>query len=497
MLNRLYFAFIGFFACIGSAFHCAALDVTPTQLPTREQWLAHVNKQIVPFWMRESAYGKPVGNFPTFRCNNGELPDPAQICGELNAPWLSKHLDRSYTRMLSRQIYTYGAIYHLTGNEAALSMAKNGVDYLLADRRDKRHGGFISYRQAGKAGLKWTQRTAQDQSYAMLGLAFYYYLTRDPAIERVLIEEQAFIFNHYLTQAKDQLLWVMEDGDGQSHRQLELVSQLDQINAYMLLVTPLLPEPAQTKWRTDLKWLTEQMLALYHDKQQMRFYGGIHHKAAKLPNARHNDYGHTIKGYWMTYLVGRLLGNSEWISLAQTGMAKTLERASFTMFVEELWNEQQESQLANQLGEIDELAVWKGSENGLGIDWWQWAELDQAALTLALAQPHNPTWLKTAQQSVFIFIEGWFDDEYGEAGWLKQFHWKNGFHTSEHALVGYILSQALKDEPVHLYFAPYKQAQGHYTPYYYQAKHTSLSVEKGAAMPKMLTKLKASFTHIQ
>jgi hypothetical protein len=35
----------------------------------------------------------------------------------------------------------------------------------------------------------------------------------------------------------------------------------------------------------------------------------------------------------------------------------------------------------------------------------------------------------------------------------KQWPWKNGFHSFEHALVGYITAQQLRGEPVVLYYA--------------------------------------------
>ncbi len=38
-------------------------------------------------------------------------------------------------------------------------------------------------------------------------------------------------------------------------------------------------------------------------------------------------------------------------------------------------------------------------------------------------------------------------------GALKQHQWKNGFHSFEHAVVGYLAAQALAGEPATLYFA--------------------------------------------
>ena len=45
--------------------------------------------------------------------------------------------------------------------------------------------------------------------------------------------------------------------------QLEIVAQLDQINAYMLLLAPLVPDAAGESWRADLGSLAEALLEQY------------------------------------------------------------------------------------------------------------------------------------------------------------------------------------------------------------------------------------------
>lgn len=114
-------------------------------LPSGNDWLNHITKGLQPYWMMEAAQGVPLGNFPTFRCDDGSLLDVSQPCPELNKSWINPYFDREYTRMKSRQIYGYGVLYHLTGNEEALKLAKAGVDYLLADLRDQENGGFVSF----------------------------------------------------------------------------------------------------------------------------------------------------------------------------------------------------------------------------------------------------------------------------------------------------------------------------------------------------------------
>ncbi|HAS6030871.1 TPA: N-acylglucosamine 2-epimerase, partial [Vibrio vulnificus] len=48
-------------------------DSQPLSLPSGEEWLTHAAQGLAPYWMMESAQGVPVGNFPTFRCDDGSV----------------------------------------------------------------------------------------------------------------------------------------------------------------------------------------------------------------------------------------------------------------------------------------------------------------------------------------------------------------------------------------------------------------------------------------
>ncbi|WP_345795422.1 AGE family epimerase/isomerase [Vibrio sp. CAU 1672] len=444
-------------------------------LPTGEAWIQHATQGLAPYWMAESAQGLPVGNFPTFRCDNGEVLDVRHPCPELNDHgWIRAEFGRDYTRMKSRQTYAYGVLYHLTGDPDALKLAKAGVDYLLTELRDSKNGGFISYRQNGKPGLNWQQRTSQDQAYALVGLAFYYYLTRDPRVEQALIEQQKFIFDHYRSQTNDQLLWVLADSENEKTAQRELVAQLDQINAYLLLVMPLLPKQAQEKWQADLEWLTRNMLAKYHNPSESRFYGAIHHPAMMSINAKHNDYGHTIKAYWMTYLVGQALHNEEWMTLAYNGMKTTLSNAAF---------DYPKSELKPTLPPAEYNAIsseyiysWQDKPFSRWASSWQWAELDQALMTIAMHEGDRlaPDLTRQLFFTTSTFQQYWVDEQFGGVGLMpksvKQFHWGNGYHQFEHALVGYISAQTWYKQPVELYYAFAAEQEYPVQPYYFKGQ---------------------------
>ena len=64
---------------------------------------------------------------------------------------------------------------------------------------------------------------------------------------------------------------------------------------------------------------------------------------------------------------------------------------------------------------------------------------------------------------------------------FKSFYWRNGFHNSEHSLIGTILSNAIRAKQcsdakcksknsTYLYFAPVDDKDRNFTPYYYSGK---------------------------
>ena len=125
-------------------------------------------------------------------------------------------------------------------------------------------------------------------------------------------------------------------------------------------------------------------------------------------------------------------------------------------------------------------SIWPGTE------WWSYAELDQAAATYLLwGRRHRATagyrltgYLTTAYPRWF---ERMVDKQYGgifhkrtnEAviEFAKAHLWKNGFHESEHALIGYITGEELRRAPIALYFAFREDAVNRLVrPYYFDGR---------------------------
>lgn len=451
--------------------------VAPDALPSLARWRQHVTDEVLPFWSTPDALGTPPGNFPTWRCNDGRVFDKAAPCRELaeGPAWLTKELGRDYTRMKSRQTYLYGVAYHLTGEERYLDAARAGVTWLrtYAYRPD----GAISFWEHGEPGPAREQRTAQDLAYAQVGLAFYYYLTRDPAVLADLARLEHYIMTAYWNG--EQLRWTLADGDtpGESRR-LELVSQLDQINAYMLLVAPLIADDALAKtWRDDLLKLGHVIQQRYFAPEHGMFWGAIHDPALEKLGSDHTDFGHSMKSLWMLYLLGQQL-EPALAEFARPHVAPLLARAAQPSGC---WSS----------GLRADGSVERGGQ------WWIFAELDQAAATLAGREPDPETYTKYLAKSYACWFERWVDHKDHDV-WPflsadfdpaklaadpppKLFHWKNGYHVMEHAMVSMITTAGLTGQALPLYYAFVAEPpRDRIQPYYF---HGVIAEDKSHPLP--------------
>ena len=425
--------------------------------------------------MHPGALGKPYGSFPSFRCNNGKPFNIKKPCSELTSQeWLVSKLGRQYTRMVSRQIFAYGVIFNLTGDPEALQHAQAGVHYLQKNLfKDQVPVTYLG--KDGKPGFTVKQRTSQDLAYAQLGLTFYYYLTRDPIALEQVVNLKNYIFEHYRDKKTNMLKWVLEDSDEQSATQQELVAQLDQINAYMLLMYPLLPAKEKAQWREDLLWLKKVLINQFHDDKESRFYGYIHDESGKSPTARHGDFGHTAKAYWMLYMVGLEINEPELVSWAEPRLLSVLDRAYGEYELMQVATT--EDSLPEDIQMSDRVGFWNSHEGKKGSAWWEYAELDQAAWILSLKYPQlddkirltYPTWFNSfidfRHGGTWIFLNG--------LGTAKAFHWKNGYHETERALILYLMAKQKKNEKAYLYYALPKSAVKSARPYFFRG-----SIEK-------------------
>lgn len=391
-----------------------------------------------------AALGEPVGNFATFRCHDGTRFDREKnACPELTqaGAWISDNLDREYVRMQSRQTYFYGVAFHLTGNPRMLELARAGATWIRS--RETIDDG-----------------TAQDLAYRQLGVAMLYYLTRDPELLADLLAWKERIFRDY-DDGSGSLRWVANDDTRK-----ELVAPLDQINAYMLLLAPVLPEPHRAQWLRDMERLADVMIANYFNADEGMFRGTLHEP--KFYGSRHTDFGHTIKALWMIERIGRLTGREDFVAFSTASAARVLERA---------WSNGCWATSVRENGELDRALVW-----------WSFAELDQMTATLAL---HDRAAARTLPDAYRCWFEKMVDREHGEVWgfvdpddpsrhFAKAHLWKNGYHSAEHALVGYLTSQQLHGERARLWFA-FDAKASDVRPYFFDGRVEGIERVNGAS----------------
>ena len=419
-------------------------EPAPVALPEGKVWVDHLSRDLAPFWLRPEALGSPTGAFPTFRCDDGSLVDPELPCGEMlvAGPWVSSRLGVEYTRMRSRQTFFYGVAFHLTGDERYLSLAKAGVDHLRAHALDRTERSAVSWWKDDVAGPPVPARTSQDLAYANLGLAFYAYLTRDPDVlaDALLLYEG--IFDRYDDPERGLLRWAAGGVGGETAR-VELVAQLDQVNAYALLLASFAPEPHRSRLRADLARVARVLIDRFWSEELGLFHGSLHDPVERGPGARHTDFGHTVKALWMIERTGALLGDEALSSWARERLPGLLERAYLPRYG--CW-----ATGLRHDGSVD-----------AGVTWWAAAELDQAAATLALTDRRYTgylertwsCWLERLVDREDGEVWSWIDLDRPERRGAKQHLWKNGYHSAEHALVSYLVAQELHGRPATLHFA--------------------------------------------
>ncbi len=430
---------------------CAALNAAPPALsyidalPPAEVWRDHLVGDLMKFWDMPSALGSPVGAFPSVRCDDGSGVDYQRPCAEANNPYLLTR--QRYIVSESRQVYAYGVAFHVTGDPKYLRYCKAGVDYIRQNFVDRKNGGIaINIDLAtNKADTNPALRNAQELGYSLLGMAFYYYLTRDPEVLPDILAVKDYIFDKYYNPSLKAMQWTLANNGTARFDQLNLVAQLDQMNTYLVLLTPILPEPYQSQWKDSLRMLSHIIIDRFYSPSQNVVFLSANTPADTDITRSGTDFGHTAKAFWMIRWTGLLTGDSDLVAFAEDNGRRMLERAY----------------LPDNGSWAEGLLV--GGNVDINKSWWIYAELDQFAGTLALMDPSTAWYLP---QTSSYYLRYFIDRQYGEV-WNgldgktnapqkdlpKQWFWKNGYHSMEHAMVSYMTARSLKQEPLTLYYA--------------------------------------------
>ena len=446
-----------------------AVYSTQRESPTGEDWLEHVREDLNPWWNQPAAWGDPIGNYPSYRCDNGEVIDLNNLCDPYNHPRVENYVTDKVIVSHSRQIYTYGAAYQLTGNPEFLSLAKAGVDWLLENGIDRENGG--TYHITNNPNIDPLRRNAQQQAYGIQGLTFYYYLTGDKQILREINQLHNHIVDNYYDFDNNRIKMFPDGVDAEPITRIQ--DPLDQLNSYLLLLASTAPERQQRRYTRDLVSISNILISEFYSPEDNIFWDRIDEPEQQTLAPGNANYGNSIKAMWMIYLTGKLADNQELIEFGETNIPRLLAEAY-----------DQESGTWTNAPYLNE----EGERvNDLEKSWWIYAVFNQTAGTLSL---EDDSLMDTYLNST---INWWFEnmvdrENYGVWNTLtypelepikqKQYPWKNGYHSYEHALVGYITSQGTAGEPVELYFAPKRVLGAQFRPYYFSGDIVDVEVSR-------------------
>jgi hypothetical protein len=390
--------------------------------------------------------------------------------------------------------------YALTGDPTLLEKARVGVEWLRTKAADPR-GGYFARLDGTGAALGSDPKWAQDLSYVMLGYAAWWFVTRDPVAEQQLLAGRELLFDPgtYWDAANQRIRdgvtadLAAEADQSADNGGWELVAQLDPVNAFLGLTQPTLSSPARRdQMLGDLRVLGQTMLKHFRDEQTGIFWGTT---TQKRYSGRHVDWGHTMKTYWMLLQIDKKLPDHPFQRVVLENVPPLLDRAF--------------DPLQGRWGK----APTSPTEQSYGNDWWVAAELDQLTATMNLLdRAHQDRLASTAGK----WRGDWLDHRVGEVisstrrdgSWASSWpddstgkcnEWKNGFHSTEHALVLYLTGRDLEGLPIELHFAvPADQTASFIaTPYIFSGEETAREVGAEVVVgERTLKQVKVSFRHL-
>lgn len=270
----------------------------------------------------------------------------------------------------------------------------------------------------------------------------YYFLTHDKTVLHHIIQVKDYIFETYFDEGKGYVTWLPK---GNMDNSVEIVAQLDQIYAYMLFVTPSLPEPYQSEWKKDLKNLVDILIYRFYSERYEFFWGQDTESGVKRLGADHTDFGHSVKTMWLILMTGVLLHDMSYVIFAREKIDRILKEAYIAK--DKCWGRR-----FDENGKMDK-----------DKEWWILAELDQATAILSL---NDPSYLHYLNHTYAYWFNYMVDHENGEIWHMvdgetnepvlrypKVHSWKTSLHSFEHALFGYMTSSQIKGESFELYYA--------------------------------------------
>jgi len=465
-------------------------------------WIYQVDSLLMPYWMMDEALGNPPGNFPNNRYDDGNVINPANF--DFNsiyaqaAPFIlgpTDSLRRDFIRMKARQVYAYCIAFNLTGNEDYLIRAKLGLDFLIKNGAYK-NKSVVTFWQNGKALPGIDQRNVPDIAYGLLAPTAYYYITRDLEILNLILKIKRNVWKQYYEESEmyeksKLMMWVKEDFENDSTHQKNLLAPLDMLNAHLMLMTSSVPDSLLGEFISNIKELAYSIKENFYSEKYNIFWGNIN---SRKINGDITDFAHSIKSFWMLYIAAGFTSDDSLKSFAEQGARKLLN----TAFIKE--KKRWASQYIDSTLAIDEK-----------IFWWAFAELDQ--MTATLSYKDSTLYSKYLAYTYPYWQKQMIDHEYKEVFWGRESNedvielgfkvgvFKSGYHSLEHALIGYLSTSNYYGDDMTLYYVFDKSKIPdikRVNPYYYKAEIVNIEESDfESAQFKGQLKMKVTFKNIK
>ena len=206
---------------------------------------------------------------------------------------------------------------------------KAGIDYIRRNAVDRTGGGMFTMLDLGNNtwGPRREFRNPQELGYGLLGLAMYYYLTRDDQVLPDILAIKKYVAlqllqsdagNHAVDARKQRLPAIRPEATGGRPGPDEYVSGSAHAD----------PARAPTdEWQQTLALLARSMLGTFYSPGDNLFF-----TSANTPQDRDLafsgvDFGHTSKALWMLRWTGLMLGDQGMVSFSEAAGRRLFDRA--------------------------------------------------------------------------------------------------------------------------------------------------------------------------
>src|SRR5258708_17394976 len=160
-------------------------------------------------------------------------------------------------------------------------------------------------------------RRSSDTCLRFLVMAFYYYLTRDADVVQDSLTVKNYIFDKYYNPSLGAMQWMLTSSSGVSFDDKWLVAQLEQMNQYLVLLTPMLSEPFQSEWKASLLRLCQVIIDQFYSPGERLFFLSGNRPEDKALATAGTDFGHNAKALWMIRWTGLITGSADLVAFAE------------------------------------------------------------------------------------------------------------------------------------------------------------------------------------